>query len=97
MLTLLFACVFLIGIITGLFMAVPGIKQRVLEVETYWRNQYDVLNKSWNDFHSRQTDKWLQETKDLIHKTYHETIEERDRAWEKKLNGKKLKSKLPSN
>lgn len=87
----------LVGLIIGFLIAGSIIRQRMLDAEVYWKKKLVSANENWNVFYKTQTDKWFKETKDLVQKTYYETIEERDRAWEKKINGTKLKPKLPSN
>lgn len=88
----LITCAFLIGIILGLLLARPVVRQRMLEVETYWKQQLIAANNNWSTFHKAEYNKWVDQTEDLIYKA----IDERDRAWEKKLSGKKL-PKPPTN
>jgi uncharacterized membrane-anchored protein YhcB (DUF1043 family) len=90
-------CGILIGIIIGFILARPVIRQRMYEVETHWRDKAVKLHDEWRSFHRAELDKWQAKTAALVNKTYYDTVEERDRAWQKKFNGTKSKPKLPSN
>lgn len=88
----LFGIGILIGIIIGLLIAGPIIKQKMLEVEAHWKNKLALINSNWSQFHTVEADKWVVRTKELVIKT----AEDRDRAWEKKLSGTKQKPKPPN-
>lgn len=87
----------LIGVVFGLLLSRPVTRQRMLEVETFWKGVILETNTNWSKFHQSELDKWAEKTKEVVQSTYKNTIEERDRAWERKLNGSKSKPKLPSN
>lgn len=89
-------CGILIGIIIGLIVVSSMIRQRMLEVENYWKQKIVNANNTWRDFHRAELDKWSEKTTVLINKTYHDAIEERDKAWEKKFGGVKPKPKPPN-
>ena len=92
----LIVCGILAGISIGFLLAQPVIRQKISAVQTYWEQQLIAANKNWSDFHKAESDKWIEKTRELVHKTYHETVEERDRAWQKKFNGTKPKPKPPN-
>jgi len=81
-----------LGITIGLFLARPVIIKKMLEVEAHWKEKLALINNNWTVFYNSKVDDWLSQTRGLVNKT----IEERDRAWEKKLSGTKSKPK-PSN
>lgn len=85
-------CCVLLGIIIGLLIARPVITQKMLEVEAHWKDKLALINSNWSKFHSSKADEWWDHTKKLVSKS----IEDRDRAWEKKFSGVKSKPK-PSN
>jgi uncharacterized membrane protein YraQ (UPF0718 family) len=90
-------CGILIGLIIGFMLCRPVIRQRMLEVENYWKQKVVKTGQEWKDFHNTALDKWQKQTNVLINKTYHAAIAERDKAWEQKFKGTKLKPKPPSN
>jgi len=86
-----------VGIIIALGLASVIIKQRVAEVNTYWNNKIIQFNDNWQSYHKTELDKWQIRTEALVHKTYYDAIEERDKAWKERFDGAKSKSKPPSN
>jgi hypothetical protein len=86
----------LIGIIIGFLVSRPMIRQKILDVENYWKKKILDANQNLSGFHKQELTKWQEATKVLINQTYNDAVNERDRAWRQKFEGTKSVKPKPS-
>ena len=88
-----FLCGIPAGVIIGFLICRPVIRQRMLEVETYWKSIVAKTSNDWKSFHQNEYANWEARTVYLINKATDDT----NRLWQQRLDGSKPIKPKPSN
>jgi hypothetical protein len=88
----------LLGMIAGLLIAHKIMKTKITEVNLQCKDLCDSTNREWREYHQKELDNWQINSAALIEQAAYDAIIERDKQWNKKINGdKKIVKPKPSN